>query len=560
MEQNDQILDTQEYQSQITHTTTEYHNRKLAVLLPLLLAVVFVAGMFIVWFLKKDGYGQTETNINRGYSSNKISTLLELIDRDYVDTVDLNKLIEVTMPELLQQLDPHSVYIPAEDLLSHNEPLQGNFDGIGVQFNMINDTIYIINTIPNGPSEKVGILAGDRIITINDSTFSGIGAVSEDVIKQLKGTRGTKVKVGIARRDLDQLIDFEIERDAIPLYSVDISYMVNQNTGFIKINSFGRTTHAEFVDGINALKQQGMSKLILDLRGNGGGYLDPAIEIADEFLEAGKLIVYTEGRSRARTDYYATNQQLCKGIELVVLLDEWSASASEILAGAIQDNDRGTIIGRRSFGKGLVQEPTSFTDGSAVRLTIARYYTPTGRCIQKPYNGNDTEDYYSDIAMRYEHGEFSEVDSIHFSDSLKYTTPKGKTVYGGGGIMPDVFIPFDTIGYTDFYTEVSRKGLIYRFALDYTDNHRSELSKFETPKQLVSFLERQNCFDQFIQYTLKKGVKPKNEQVIISKKLINTQLMAFIARNIIDEAGFYPIIEDIDYTLKKAIEYINNQL
>ena len=423
---------------------------------------------------------------------------------------------------------------------------------------MLNDTILVINTISGGPSEKIGLRAGDKIILINDSLFAGININNQDVIKNLKGPRGTKVKVSIARAGFTELLEFEITRDEIPLYSLDVAYMITDKIGYIKISAFARTTYDEFTEAVKTLKEAGMEKIILDLRANGGGYLDAAINIADEFLKNKEMIVYTKGKSRPRSENLATNKGSLENEEVVILIDTWSASASEIVAGAIQDNDRGLIIGRRSFGKGLVQEPTMFRDGSALRLTIARYYTPSGRCIQKSYSDGN-EDYNHEWLARIENGEMENADSTVFKDSLKYYTKAGKVVYGGGGIMPDIFVPVDTVGYTSYFREISQKALIYNFALDYTDKHRTQLESFTDFKLIVKHLKQKNAFSQFLQYANSKGVANNAEEITISKKLINAQINAYIARNIIDNEGYYPIIKDIDKTLLKAIEVISGE-
>ncbi|HES59716.1 MAG TPA: S41 family peptidase, partial [Caldithrix sp.] len=419
-------------------------NSKLSIYAPLVLAVVFALGIYLGNLLN---FQSKDNKISLKSEPNKLDLIIDLIESDYVDTVSTSDLIEEAVPYILKNLDPHSIYIPAKDLKQVNEPLEGNFEGIGVQFNLLNDTILVINTISGGPAEKVGLMAGDKIITINDSLFAGKKITNEDVIKNLKGEQGTTVKVGVARIGFDKLLSFEITRNKVPLYSVDVAYMMSEDIGYVKISAFARTTYDEFMQAVNNLHKQGMKKIVLDLRSNTGGYLDAAISIIDEFLEKDKLIVYTEGKARPRYEYKATKNGACLKDELVVLIDSWSASASEIVAGAIQDNDRGTIVGRRSFGKGLVQESSYFRDGSALRLTIARYYTPTGRSIQKSYSkGND--EYELDLLHRYENGEFESADSTVFADSLKFVTKGGKIVYGGGGIMPDVFVAVDTLGVT----------------------------------------------------------------------------------------------------------------
>lgn len=488
-------------------------------------------------------------------SSNKISTLLNYVEQEYVDTVSMDSLIERSIPNILENLDPHSVYIPAKDLEKVSEPLEGNFDGIGVQFNIQKDTVFVVKVVPNGPSARVGIKDGDRIVTVNDSLIAGVKITNPKVMKLLRGSKGSKVRVGIMRPGEAKLLQFNIIRDKIPIYSVDVSYMMDQETGYIKINKFSRTTWEEFVQSAEKLKVQGMKKLILDLRSNGGGFLDAAVNLADEFLPDGKLVVYTQGKARPKSSFYSTSKGTCENIGLIVLMDEWSASASEIVAGAIQDNDRGLVIGRRSFGKGLVQEPILFADGSSLRLTIARYYTPSGRCIQKPYS-NGTDEYNNDIGERIYKGEFLKADSSWFNDSLKYFTSSGRAVYGGGGIMPDVFVPFDTLGTSDYYYKINRKGLEYQFAFEYTDQNRRQLETFTDIKLLKAYLDKQNMLQQFIKFASKKGIDENKKDISVSGFIIETQVKALIARNILDNDGFFPIIQDVDATLLKAYDLI----
>jgi len=516
------------------------------------MAVALVAGILIGIYLP----GKSSAPQQSGFRArnDKINSILNIIESDYVDTVNRAELVEAAIPSILKKLDPHSVYIPAKDLQRANEPLQGNFDGIGISFNMLTDTILVISTIPGGPSEKIGLLAGDKIIYVNDSLVAGKQISDEKVMGMLKGPRGTLVKIKLLRKGYKELIPFEITRDKIPIASVDVSYMINDRTGYIKINNFAMTTFDEFLKSLKELKSQGMSRLILDLRENSGGVMEAAIKIANQFLTEGQMIVYTLGRSQPKTEARATGNGEFETGDLVLLIDEFSASASEILAGAIQDNDRGTIIGRRSFGKGLVQEPVPFADGSGMRLTIARYYTPTGRSIQKPYN-NGFDEYYDDLNSRYEHGEFEVSDSIHFADSLKYTTPAGKTVYGGGGIMPDIFIPVDTTGRSSYFLAV--RPLIYRFALNYTETKRQTLQKYTEAGEMEKFLDKQALLDQFTDFASKNGVRKDTEGLKLSGKIIHIQLKAYIARNILDTKGFYPIWKELDVTLKYAIEYLN---
>jgi carboxyl-terminal processing protease len=530
-----------------------YNNPKRTVTLPLFITLSLIAGVLIGIYLPGKNIVPPGSSIR--FKNDKLSSILRIIEERYVDSVKRKDLEEAAIPAMLKKLDPHSIYIPAKDLKKANEPLQGNFEGIGISFNMFTDTILVISTIPGGPSEKVGLLAGDKIIRVNDSLVAGRKISDDGVMSLLKGPRGTTVKLKILRRNHSELLPFEIIRDKIPIYSVDVAYMVNDNTGYIKINGFALTTFEDAMKGMNDLKARGMTKLIIDLRGNSGGVMDVAIQIANQFLKKGELIVYTSGRAQPRENFTATGTGEFQSCGLVVLIDEWSASASEILAGAIQDNDRGSIIGRRSFGKGLVQEPIMFTDGSGLRLTIARYYTPTGRSIQKPYN-KGVDKYYEDLNDRAAHGEYEVSDSIHFSDSLKFTTPGGKFVYGGGGIMPDRFVPADTVGFSSYFFKVRNTGLIYRFALKYADNHRDILKKFTEAGEMESYLDKQALLDQFVQFAEINGTKPDKSGLKLSGKIIHTQLKAYISRNILDNKGFYPIVEKIDSTLKYAIEFL----
>jgi carboxyl-terminal processing protease len=547
-----------------------------SILLPLIFSLILIAGILIGNWYSSNFYGQklslkqifgtgssSDTHGNMGNSTimptnNKLSSILSYISSEYVDSISVEKLTESAIPVILDELDPHSVYIPARDLPKYNEPLVGNFSGIGVQFNMVDDTVAIINTIANGPSEIVGVFAGDRIIKVNGRVVAGVKLPSDSIVAMLRGPKGTNVRVEVFRRSEKKPLDFEITRNDIPLYSVDVAYMINEKTGYIKISTFAQTTYDEFVEAVDKLHAKGMSKMILDLRSNGGGIMDAATRIADQFLDDNKLIVYTQGKARARYDVYSTAGGICNKDELCILIDEYSASASEILAGAIQDNDRGTIIGRRSFGKGLVQEQIQFRDGSALRLTIARYYTPTGRSIQKPYS-TDKFDYSSDLNKRFVHGEFENADSIKFSDSLKFITPGGKIVYGGGGIMPDIFVPMDTTGISPYFNRVRNLGLIYRFAFDYSDKNREKLIKYKTAPELSAFLDKTNYFKEFLKYAENKGVPQNAADMKVSEELIRVQIKAYIARNAIDNEGFYPIIQEIDNTLLKAISVIDKQ-
>ncbi len=522
---------------------------KFSIYIPVLLAITMVAGIFIGNRLSRNsGHG-----LNSATKVNKMDAILDLIQNAYVDSVSTDTLIEKTIPLLLKNLDPHTVYIPAKELGGVEEEMRGDFGGIGVQFSIQNDTVIVVDVISGGPSSKLGIMPGDRIVNVNDTLLAGSGLKNEKVMSKLRGPKGTKVKVGIKRRGFKDLIDFDITRGEIPIYSVDVSYMIDSTTGYIKVSRFGEKTYQEFMDGMKKLDQQGMKNVIVDLRGNPGGYLNAVIKMVNEFLDKGELIVYTQGNAQARKTYQADTRGAYRDKGIEVLIDDFSASASEIFSGAIQDNDRGWIIGRRSFGKGLVQEQIPFNDGSAVRLTVARYYTPSGRCIQKPYD-KGTDEYYKDIMERAIHGEFQKKDSIHYKDTVKYHTLSGRVVYGGGGIMPDFFVPADTVGYSPYYSKITQKGLVYQFALDYADKNRKELSTLTTTDEFEKQLDKSGVLNLFVAFAEKKGVKPSNPDLKTSSKIIDYQVKAYIARNILGEAGFYPIIMNIDKTLLEAIK------
>jgi carboxyl-terminal processing protease len=526
-------------------------NSRRSVLLPMFIALSVIAGMLIGIYLPR----KSNDPQHFGFKSknDKINMVLNRIESDYVDPVNRNELVETAIPAILNKLDPHSVYISAKDLKEANESITGNFEGIGISFSMHADTILIISTIPGGPSEKLGLHPGDKILYVNDSLVAGKGISDRNVMGMLKGPRGTVVKIRILRKGYPELLDFSITRDKIPIYSVDVAYMTNENTGYISISNFAESTYDEFMNGLRELRNKGMKNLILDLRGNSGGVMDASIQIANEFLKKGQLIVYTKDRTQMRSEARANgNGEFPEG-GLVLLIDEWSASASEILAGAVQDNDRGTIIGRRSFGKGLVQKSVNFPDGSGLRLTIARYYTPSGRSIQKPYD-NGFDEYSEDLTRRYNNHEFENQDSIHFADSLKFKTIGGRTVYGGGGIMPDKFIPYDTTGISDYFIKI--RPLIYQFALTYTDKNREILQRYTEADEFEKYLDKQGLLDQFTRYASENKIAPDAEGLKISGSIIHTQLKAYIARNILDNKGFYPIWEDLDVTLKYAIEFL----
>ena len=475
----------------------------------------------------------------------------------YVDETNPDKLVESAIIGMLEELDPHSTYSNAEEVKKMNEPLQGNFDGIGIQFNMAEDTLFVIQPVSGGPSEKVGILAGDRITHVNDTLIAGVKMTTEDIMRRLKGPKGTKVDVKVVRRGVDEALAFTIERDKIPVYSLDASYMATPKVGYIKINRFSATTHQEFMDALASLKGQGMQDLILDLQGNGGGYLNAAIDIANEFLGAGELIVYTEGRRNPRREFFAKGDGKHQSGRLVVLVDEYSASASEIVAGAVQDWDRGLVVGRRTFGKGLVQRPIDLPDGSMIRLTVARYYTPAGRCIQKPYES--IEQYNADLIERYNRGEMMSADSIHFPDSLKcMTLKKGRTVYGGGGIMPDNFVPVDTTRFTKYHSQLSSRGVLLKVHFQLIDACRDKWTKEydDYAKFSQNFEPDETMMQQLIAEGEKAGVKYDEEQYRKSEPLIKLQLKALIARDLWDMNEYYHTINVVNESVNKALELL----
>ncbi len=491
-------------------------------------------------------------------NSSKVSELMSLIDGQYVDNVDLDSLTDEVMADIVSKLDPHSVYIPAADLEAVNSELEGSFSGIGVQFNIQNDTVMIVSVISGGPSEKVGLMAGDRIIRVNDTLFAGKDVVSnEKVMRKLRGPKGTEVKLGVKRHGTREILSYTIKRGEIPVNSVTVAYIAEPGVGFIGLNSnFGNNTYDEFLHAIAELRAKGARKFIIDLRENSGGLMDVAIRMVNEFLPKGQMIVYSEGKAYPRTDAKADGSGSCINYPLVVLIDEFSASASEIFAGAIQDNDRGLIVGRRSFGKGLVQTQIPFSDGSAVRLTVARYFTPSGRSIQKPYVRGKGEDYQMDILKRFEHGEFDTKDSIRVADSQKFKTLKGRTVFGGGGIMPDVFVPRDTSQYSPYLTKVVNYGYVYQFAFQYTDRNRTALSKFKTWQEMDKYLSSQNLLNEFTAFAASKGVPVNQREINVSQNLLRNQLKSYIVRNILGDNQFYPMLNKDDETVKKSLEEI----
>lgn len=491
-------------------------------------------------------------------SGNKLNTILDIIEEQYVDTVNMPDLIEHVIPNVFSELDPHSNYIPANEVERRNEDLEGSFSGIGVSFNMQLDTVLVIEVVPGGPSEKAGILPFDRIVTINDTVYAGIKADQEKVMKLLRGMKNTTVRLGIKRNGNPDLIEVQVTRGDVPVNTVDVAYKVVEGVGYIKVSKFGRTTYNEFITAIAQLKQEKCNSFIIDLRGNTGGYMEAAINMINEFMPEGRMIVYAYGKNFPRFESHANGTGTCLESPLVVLTDEISASASEIFSGAIQDNDRGLIIGRRTFGKGLVQSPIKLRDGSEVLLTVARYYTPSGRCIQKQYKMGELEDYDQDIYNRYLHGEFDSADSIKQVDSLAYQTVGGRIVYGGGGIMPDIFIPRDTSGVTSYFSSIVNSGVLYMYALEYSDRHKAQFAAYENYEELWAYLKTQPLVNDFANYAMRKGIKKRPALIAVSRQLIETQLQAYIIRNFFKDAGFYPVFQQDDVTLKKAVEVLTD--
>ena len=492
----------------------------------------------------------------------KMMQTVNAVRNYYVDPIDLDTIYEKAIPSLLSELDPHSEYIPARLFNQVNESLEGEFDGIGIVFNAMTDTITVLNVVPQGPSFKAGVRSGDRILRIDDRDVAGQGIAQDSLVKLMRGKRGTKVKLAIERQTLDELVEVEVVRDAIELHSIETAFMLDKEAGigYVRLSQFARTSYDELREALQKLRSEGLQKLIIDLRGNTGGFLDQAILIANEFLPAEKLIVYTEDRHGNKQKEYSRGNGTSTDLGLAILVDETSASSSEILAGAIQDNDRGLVLGRRTFGKGLVQTQIPFADGSAVRLTVARYYTPTGRSIQKPYTAGDEMAYHMEIFDRYMHNEFFSADSIHFDESLKFTTPEGRTVYGGGGIMPDIFIPMDTVGITRYYTKVWDSNTLYRYTLRYADRHREALDKVTTLEELDSLLSADDLLSDFVRYAEQQGIATNRHELNISRDIILAQLRAYIGRNALgDDSGFYYNIYPVDKVMRRAVEELKLQ-
>ncbi len=539
-----------------------YKNSRNKVLIPLLLAVALAVGLIVGQSM---GRSTAESQFRRVISHlrppyDKLNRTMALIQNEYIDSLDMDSITEQVLPLLIQQLDPHSMYIPAQAMQAVNEPLESEFDGIGVVFNMATDTVIVLNVVPSGPSQKAGVQNGDRILRINNRAVAGQRVPQDSIVKMLRGPRGSEVRLTLERLTIKDTINLTVTRDAIPLKSVDAAFMLSDKVGFIRLSAFAKNSYVEVLRSIIFLRAEGMEKLVFDLRGNTGGFLDQAILIANEFLPENRMIVYTEDRHGKRTAEYSDGNGAATDIALAVLIDEESASSSEILAGALQDNDRGVIIGRRSFGKGLVQQQIPFDDGSALRLTTARYFTPTGRSIQKPYTTGDAVGYEREIYERYAHNEMFSADSIRFADSLRYITPAGRTVYGGGGIMPDRFIPMDTTDMTRYYIEVVGRNILYRYTIEYGDRHREALNKVQTTAELRALLDAdRNLLNDFVAYAARRGVRPAWSDIRRSRKLLEAQIRAFIGRNTaLEDAGYYSEIHAVDTVVAAAIEELEN--
>ena len=527
-------------------------------LMPIIYSAILVAGIFLgIYLAKSNGItAASQSNDDMSY----INDVFSLIDKEYVDTINIKDLQVKAVTHILESMDPHSEYIKPEVLDDVNDNLQGSFHGIGVSFRIEKDTIAIINTIKGGPSEKVGIMAGDRIVYVGDTLVAGTKVTNKDAMRLLKGPKKTKVDVKIKRRGVDELLDFTIVRDVIPTHSVDVAYMIDDEIGFVKMTKFSATTHKEFVEAIKKLKSEGMKKLILDLRDNTGGYLGESVGVVDELLEDNKLIVYTEGEHRERAYLFSRHRGLWEDKDVVVLINEGSASASEIVAGALQDNDRGTIIGRRSFGKGLVQEQFDLGENGALRLTVARYYTPTGRCIQKPFTGNK-EEYLLEEYSRYTTGEMFNIDSIHFADSLKYITPEGRIVYGGGGIMPDIYVPLENDSSHYFFNKMANSGILFQYAFDYADAHRKKILSYGDDKNFdKKFVFTDAMFDELMRRAEEKKITGNKADKDKARELSEPLFKAYVARDVFGDEAFYVLYEPIDEILQEAISKLKAEI
>ncbi len=518
--------------------------------MPLWLALSVVVGVFIGSFFANRFSGNRLSIINSG--SNKLNDLLHIVDDQYVDTVNVNDLVEKAMPTILSELDPHSVYITQKDVQQANDDLKGSFFGVGIEFTIRKDTLHVQNVISNGPSERAGLLAGDLIVEIDGEPFVGKDVTNEEAMHRLKGDKDTKVQIGVLRGKEKKVRQYTVIRGEIPMKSVTAAYMLDSKTGYIKIKNFGDKTYPELLIALASLGQEDFENLVIDLRGNTGGYLGSAVQMANEFLTRGQLIVYTEGRRSQRQEYRCDGRGSYQNIPLVVLIDEGSASASEIFAGAIQDNDRGTIIGRRSFGKGLVQQPISLHDGSMIRLTVARYYSPSGRCIQKPYTSGADPSYEEDLINRYQHGEFFSQDSIKH-EGPEYHTSNGRVVYGGGGITPDIFVGEDTLGITSYYKEASMSGLILQFAYEYVDDNRQKLSAYKTKRELLAYLKKLNTVELFANYAEKNGLKRRNLMIQKSHSLLERYINSRLIYNVLDEESWTEYLNDDDPAIRETL-------
>ena len=523
--------------------------------LPIIMALCVVIGIIIGTFYTNHFSGNRLNIINSG--SNRLNNILHIVDDQYVDKVDIDSLVDKAIPLILAELDPHSVYINAKDVQIATDDLKGSFSGVGIEFTIREDTIHVQNVISNGPAERAGLVAGDKIVSVDDKPFVGKIVTNEEAMHRLKGPKDTKVKLGVLRYGSNKVQYFTVTRGDIPVKSISATYMLDENTGYIRIKSFGETTYSDLLISLAKLSQEGFSNLVIDLRDNTGGYLQSAVQMVNEFLPKDRLIVYTQGRKSPRHDYRSDGRGSYQKIPLVVLINEGSASASEIFAGAIQDNDRGTIIGRRSFGKGLVQQQLPFADGSLIRLTVARYYTPSGRCIQKPYTAGGDKNYEQDLISRYEHGEFFNQDSIKRTGPA-YKTSIGRTVYGGGGITPDIFVPEDTLGMTSYYKQASMSGLILQFAFTYTDDNRLKLNNFKEMMELSDYLVKQNTVDKFATYADQRGLKRRNLLIMKSHKLLERYINSRIIYNIMDESAWNQYLNIDDPVIKATMQVFKN--
>jgi len=523
--------------------------------MPIILALCVVLGIVIGTFYANH-FGGNRLNIV-GSGSNKLNNLLHIVNDQYVDPINMDSLVETAIPQILAELDPHSVYISSQDVQSINDDLKGSFSGVGIEFVIREDTIHVQNVIKNGPAERAGLIAGDKIVEVDGKKFVGKEVTNQEAMHRLKGPKGSKVSIGVLRYGEKTVKTFNVTRGEIPQHTITSFYMIDDETGYVRVNKFGETTYSELLVALARLQAEGMRNLIIDLRDNAGGYLDAAVKMSNEFLPKNKLIVYTEGRKSAREEYRSNGEGQFKDIPMTVLINEGSASSSEIFAGAMQDNDRATLIGRRSFGKGLVQQQIGFTDGSMIRLTIARYYTPSGRCIQKPYQPGDATDYEQDLLSRYKHGEFFSQDSIKHTGPA-YHTGIGREVYGGGGITPDIFVPEDTSDVTSYYRQASMSYLLLQFAFVYTDNNRQKLSKFSTQQELSAYLEKQGIVEQFAAYGDSHGLKRRNLMIQKSHKLLKRYLHSRIIYNILNDNEWNKYINEDDPVIKKALDVFKN--